>query len=501
MLHPLKIPSSLLFVTVALLAACEIATGTPVAFVAFMAGTLICAGITYNLLGGLGSISGMAFTAFAASSIVISQFAKVLFAERADRPLESPLLTIQVYFVFYFCNMVGTFVYRSLRVRLPRPLEPATTAQASLQYNVALIVGAVTSFLYERLETSTNPEDHATLAHSIGLAFSPLLLLSLVIAIQATIRKSGGRHSIGIKAAIPAIITIAFGFLETSRSRIILPAVVYLFTCYASGYRLRRKHYLTIAAGLAFFLYILSPFEIYARGPMRQLGFRDRIYEGFHLIQTIPPWTVVQQASLGGVESGSREEYFDRPGTFVLSRLSAIRADSNMINACSSGFHYGFTALSIDFRRNMPRFLVKNKPENDGNSYTGRVTGVNPDNVDNGDFVLTAISDSYGAFSWLGVVVVALFLFPAIFTVYESMFDMRKPWGIVATGAFCFQFAEVNLSGVFTLLFRAPIAIIVLSYIVGLVIRMIPVKGDSGATAQDVPLWESDPGMAGQSHA
>jgi len=57
---------------------------------------------------------------------------------------------------------------------------------------------------------------------------------------------------------------------------------------------------------------------------------------------------------------------------------------------------------------------------------TGRVTGVNADWVDNEEVMITAISDSFGAFGWLGVVVVGGGV-PGLFRLYESLFDLRKP--------------------------------------------------------------------------
>jgi hypothetical protein len=88
------------------------------------------------------------------------------------------------------------------------------------------------------------------------------------------------------------------------------------------------------------------------------------------------------------------------------------------------------------------------------------------------------ISDSYGAFGWLGVTVVSLLVIPAILILYESMFDIRRPWGIVAAGGFCFGFRETDMGKLLELVLRVPIAILLLSYIVGGIVRMIPVKGD-----------------------
>lgn len=487
MIKPHKIPASLLFIAVALLAIGETLTGTDLFFVVVMAATMICIGTTYNILGGLSTISGIAFTAFSACTIVISQFAKVIFMEAADRTLESPELTIKVYFVFYFCTLIGCFVYAGLRVRLFKPLEPSTVAQADIQYSLSVAIGLVANLVYEVHELSLNPGERNAPAHSLGLAFSILLLFSIVLAVQNRIRVTNGKHSFGLKVFIPWIATVFFGFMETSRGHMMISTVVYAFTCYVSGYKFRRKHYLAAIAGAIFFLYVLSPFEIYSRGPMRELEFRDRLYEGAHLAMTMPAWSVVNQASNSGVESGSREEYYERPGTFVLSRLSAIRADSNMISACAGGYHYGFTALKMDLLRNLPRFLYKNKPDTDGASFTGRVTGINSDEVENGEFLITAVSDSYGSFGWLGVIVVSLLGFPSVFVLYESLFDIRKPWGVVAAGAFFVQFSQVSMSGLIALAVRAPLAILALSYVVGGLVRMIPVKGDEWLTLGQAP--------------
>jgi hypothetical protein len=88
------------------------------------------------------------------------------------------------------------------------------------------------------------------------------------------------------------------------------------------------------------------------------------------------------------------------------------------------------------------------------------------------------ISDSYGAFGWTGVTALSLLVIPAIFILYESIFDIKKPWGIVAAGSFCFGFRETDMGKLLELVLRAPIAILLLSYVIGGIVRMIPVKGD-----------------------
>lgn len=491
MLKPFAIPPTLLVVAVLMVSVGELALGTKPIFVAFMAGSLICIGITYNLLGGVSTISGIAFAGFGLCTIVISQFAKVILGETADGTLEAPDLTIKVYFAFFLCVLIGTFVYRRVRVRLPKPLEPSTAAQEDLQYAISMPVGLLANTVFEFYEAKATIGEQVNEAHGLGLAFSALLLFSIVTATQARIRNSGGAHSFGIKVLIPWLATMFFGFVETSRGHILTPSVVYALTCYFSGYRFKRKHYLAAVVGLILFVTVISPFEIYSRDSVRSQDFQGRIYEALNLVVNRPSWAVIAEASAGGAESFSREEYFERPGTFVLSRVSAIRADSNMISACSAGYHYGFAALKIDILHNVPHFLYKDKPEQDSAAFTGRVTGTNADWVENRESMITAISDSFGAFGWLGVVIVGTFAFPACFIVYESMFDIRRPWGIVAVGGFCTSFAEISTGGLVSALFRTPIAIVMLSYLVGVIVRMTPVRGAATQIAGQT-LWDKE---------
>jgi hypothetical protein len=162
-----------------------------------------------------------------------------------------------------------------------------------------------------------------------------------------------------------------------------------------------------------------------------------------------------------------------------------------MISATSTGFHYGFTALKMDFLHSLPHFLYRDKPQEDSAWYLGRVTGLNPDNVENGELMITCVSDSYGAFGWLGVVFVGGLVFPFCFVLYESLFDIKKPWGVVALSGFVFNFWAVSMGSMLQLLTRTPLALVVLSYVVGALLIMIPVKGAKRVRISRAPVSET----------
>jgi hypothetical protein len=475
-----RISAGMMVAAVTFLVVGELASGTHPEFVAMMAGTITCIAVTFNLLGGVKTISGIGFAGFALCTIVVSQFAKVLFFEAADKNLEAPNLTIKVYLVFYFCLMVGTFVYGRLRIRLIKPLEPESEAQIDLQYTISLTLGFIGSALFAIYDAESSAAANAATGHSVGLALSTLLPYALVLAVLRRIRESDGRHSFGMKAFIPWLLIMLFGAIRTGRGQMMLPSIIYVVTCYTNGYRFKRKHYVAGITGLILLIAFISPLAIYLRANVDGEDLKSRVGAAFNLIRTMPDFSVVRERTVGGAGTGSREEYYDRPGTFELSRISAIRADSNMISATSTGFHYGWIALKIDALHSLPHFLYRNKPDQDSAWYLGRVTGLNSDVNENQEVMITSISDSYGAFGWLGVVVVGGLVYPLCFVIYESLFDLRTPWGVVALGGFAFYFYEASMGTMLQIMTRSPVAIIALSYVVGGIMSMIPVKGFRG---------------------
>jgi hypothetical protein len=475
MLNPHKISPFTLLAAVAFLALGELLAGTRLSFVAMMSTAMICIGITYNILGGIGTMGGMFFSAFALGTLVISQFAKVFFFEAADRNLEAPQLTIEIYMIFYLCVMIGTFLFVRIRLNLPKALEPATGKQSELMYTISVSLGLIAaSGILKGSEIQHTP------ARDLALVFSNLLLFSIVLAIETRISDTDGLHSFGIKVFIPAAAFMIIGFLGTSRGGIVVPILVYALTCYVKGFQFRRKHYITAALGIVAFVTVISPIEIYLRQFREpEKPFWERNYTILYHFATIPDWPTVAAASEeANQESAGRIIYYQRSGTFVLGRFSMIRPDSNLINACSGGYHYGFTALKTDLLVLIPYFLYKNKPVNNSSEILGRVSGVITDEMENTYPSFSAISDSYGAFEWWGVILVAMFLFPAVIIIYESIFDIRRPWGIVALGVLFTSGRETGIGGLLGVAIRAPIQLLLLSYLIGGIVRMIPMRGD-----------------------
>jgi len=470
-----------LLTSVLVLAAGELASGTGLYFVAMMAVAMISIGVTFNLLGGLRTFSGIIFTGFALRTIVISQFAKVLLYERADKNLEVPQLTISIYAVFFFSAMLGAFVFGNARLPLPKPWEPKTYGHAQRIYAVSCSVGLVAMIVWESYFNAFGTENRFDETRSAAQAFSPLLLFALVLAVNLQIKRTNGRHSFGWGVFVPWFVTMGFGLIDSVRTSILAPSIIYFATCYVNGYQFRKRHYIAAVSGIALFFMFVSPLEIYTRNFTRDLSLRERAQMALFVVSSFHSLSELNSAVLGRFEessSANREGYYNNAALYTLSRLSEIRADSNLIASCANGSRYGLTAVKIDFSRMIPSFIDPKKERVGGENYLGHVAGTISDEDPITQIEFSAVADSYGGFGWWGVVLFPLFGFPLVYIINESMFgDISQPWSTVALGTSFLLFGGMNMGRLAQLVLRDPIFILLLSYLVVGITKMVYTKG------------------------
>jgi hypothetical protein len=300
----------------------------------------------------------------------------------------------------------------------------------------------------------------------------------LVIAVDARIKNSEGKHSFNLAAFLPVAAITFFGFIDTVRTAILEPVIVYFATCYLRGYHFRKRHYLALGAAAFAFFSFLGPLEVFTRYFTEDQTLQQRIYISFHILATHHDPQELRRAIESDVETGGgREQYYDHPGTSLLSRFSLIRMDSNVISTCASGFHYGLVPAQIETINIIPSFFFKSKPRyTSGNDYIGRVSGMSGDSDHVTYPAITAVGDSYGAFGWLGVIIFSLTCFPLAFIVFESMFDISSTWGTLVLGICFVEFGEITMGRFFPALVRIPLTLVLLSYVMGAVVKMFPVK-------------------------
>lgn len=470
----------------------EKACGTDTYFVAAVGVIFLAAGITYNLLGGLGTISGILFTEFALRTIVISQFVKIFFREAANTNLDAPALTITAY-AFFFCSLAlaSTFLGR-LKLQLPRPIEPQTAAQTRILYLLALIGGAIGTLLFAALQLNPVGAIQYGAAHSIGFALRPLLFLAIVLAIDEKIRQTAGRHSFGWSVAVPVALIWVDALVNTSREEVLGTVVLYGIVCYTRGFRFRKRHLLGGTAFALFFMFIFSPFELYSRGNIEGLAFSERAATALRLVEEHPKLsTISANVESAGGYIGGRWGYFSATSNNAVQRMATIRTDSALISACASGFRYGWTSIRLDLLYNVPRF-IRAKPETNASDYVGLVSGLNGD-FGNAAIALSAIGDSFAGFGIPGVIVLGTFVVPVFFVVYQSIFDIRTVWGTMALAMVLMTFGEWRTGEYLNYALYDPLLLIGLSWVFNAVAQMIPTKLEAGLSSGPMASISAQP--------
>lgn len=466
-----KIPLPALFLTVACLFMGELACGTDLYFAAMMAVTVCAAGITYNILGGLSTFSGMLYAMIAAGTVVISQFVKILLRQPADSHLADPALTATVYAIFFVATLFGSFTFRQIRLPLPHPAEPETELQTSSLYMLALVLGIAGDVLFNLTTVAYgNSEAHSQFnaVHSVGVALLALLPFAEIVAIDLRIRKSAGRHSLGIAAFVPLIVLVLTGLINTQRQWIFIAGLVYFLTCYFRGYRFRFRHYACAVSGALLFYFVLSPLELYTRSMVANQDFESRISASSAALAHADLRQVTSAESAVSLEN-EWEDYYWVSGSYLLSRVSLIRLDSNLIAACSN-YHYGFNSIRQDLLQQLPHFVYPDKPEYASYDYLGRVSGVSAGDPWNTEPTFTLIADSFGSFGMLGVAITGLLLLPLALRVLEGIFDVSRPWGTAAFILFMQSLALASTVGILiggTI--RASIYLLALSYLCAMI--------------------------------
>ncbi|HTX42880.1 MAG TPA: hypothetical protein VMD25_13675 [Acidobacteriaceae bacterium] len=450
----------------------ELVSGTGLYFVGMMAIAVLSICLTYNLLGGLGTIGGIAFTSLALNSIVISQFAKVAMFEAADLNLRNPDLTITVYAVFYLSLLAGTFLFGWIRVRLPRPLEPTSSSHSNALYIVSLVVGFIATFALAAAALAGRKAQES-IGHGFSRAFSYLLLFSLVLAVDQRIRDTEGRHCFGWAALWPSLAIAAFGFLGASRQGFVEAPLIVTVTCYLRGYKFRRKHYLAGVAFVAVLFLIVSPYYLWSRSWRNQehsVGSELSVMTNL-LVSAPSQWESIRETVLSEMSQSSENggEYYSRAGTVTLNRLALIAPDSALIDACSRGFHYGWPVVESDLLSGFPHFLRRGTTVPiEGAWYRASIAGLQSSDEENVFISMTGIADSYGAFGWVSVIFFPLLVIPAVFVVYDSMFDLSRPWGTVAVVTLIFEFIVASMGAMISsVLIMTPVYLLAISWFIG----------------------------------
>lgn len=430
--YPTRLNINHVLIVVLLLLFAQLLDGTDPVF-AFMASiSIIFSALTFNILGGLGSVSGAFVFFMAIPTFVLLIFTKVFTWEPSDKHFQEPLITITATALGWAGILVAAsisrrFVARRNIVRFTaKDLENLKNTSAGL-----LVIGVFSQVLLTNYNTGQNGSVWTALGQ-----LNIFIPMATILATYYEICISSGKRSLNWIVLASIVYVAGFGFIAASKQGMYAPFLAYFLVCGALEYRFRPLHVMAILAWLAFAVGFLFPWAQYARSMTRQSTLTGTVEATVGLLrdpETIPAMYRWYADSLRGNEDVNQVAFcYDHPRG-LMDRESMICQDDKLIQVTQRTGPAGPDYLIDGFEMIIPHFLWSGRV----NLSLGNIYGRETDETGDEDYTTAVawapIGDAYREFGWSGVVVVMPVMYFFTFIFLDAVFgDAREsPWGLV----------------------------------------------------------------------
>lgn len=430
--YPTRININHVLIAVLFLLFAQLLDGTDPVFAFLACVAIVLSVLTFNVLNGLGSVSGAYVFFMAIPTFVLLVFIKVFTWEPSDKHFQQPMITIAATVLGWIGILVAAALSKKFTVRrnivrfTAKDLENLKNTSAGL-----LALGVFSQVLLSNFNTGQNG--------SFGTALSQLNIFIPMATILATYYEiciSRGTRSINWIVLASILYVAGFGFIAASKQGMYAPFLSYFLVCGALEYRFRPLQVITILAWLAFAVGFLFPWAQYARAMTRQATVTATFEATVALLkdpQTIPAMYSWYSDSLRANEDVNQVSLcYDHPHG-LMDRESMICQDDRLIDLTQHTGPAGPEYMIEGFEMVVPHVIWPGRV----NLSLGNIYGRETDETGEEDYTTAVawapIGDAYREFGWSGVVVVMPVMYFLTFIFLNAVFgDAREsPWGLV----------------------------------------------------------------------
>lgn len=404
---------------------------------------VIVSGLTFNLAGGLVAPSGGYVFFYALLTVIIGLIWKTVLGEPAEGNLLEARLTIEVYLGGICAMFVAVMISRKLTRKRALLAEMATLNNMQSASTGCLILG-VSIYIVAQYVQRQN-----------GTLFSALLQLNkfnemaILLGVTYQIRKSGGRSSINLPAAIAAVVLwVDGGLLTFSKQAMFTPFVCWALAAGAQQYRVSKAQAVGLVLVLIFMFQFMVPYAQYGRGQGTG-SLRGNVAVSIRLLSDLGSvrerYVTNERASAVEKNNG----YFNTPQGFF-DRLQMMYPDSSIIESTERLGQFGILPILIDFENLVPHFFWANKPVVKwGNVFAHDTLNPLSEEDETTGISYSPSGEAYRLLKWPGVLVLAPIIWTITFVLFDSLCgDVRRsPWGLLALTLFAHNAPEGMLDG------------------------------------------------------
>jgi hypothetical protein len=432
LIYPTRININHVLIVAVMLLFAQLLDGTDPIFAFLACLTIVLSAITFNILDGLGTVSG-AFVIFMAIPTFLSLiFIKVITWEPSDKHFTWPLVTITATALGWAGIMVAAALSRKFGARRnivrfsARDLENLKNTSAGL-----LVIGLFSQILLTNYNTGQNGT-----IWSILNQLNIFIPMATILATYYEICISGGKRSMNWIVMVSILYVAGFGFIAASKQGMYAPFFSYFLVCGALEYRFRPLQVLLILGWLAFAAGFLFPWAQYARSMTRQSTLTGTVQATIGLLrdpQTIPAMYRWYADSLRNNEDINQVSLcYDHPHG-LWDRESLICQDDRLIQLTEHTGPVGPDYLIAGFEMVVPHVIWPSRTNLSLGNLYGRETEQTADNDYTTAVAFAPVGDAFREFGWSGVIVVMPVMYFFTFVFMNTVFgDAREsPWGLV----------------------------------------------------------------------
>lgn len=430
--YPTRFNINHVLILALLLLFAQLLDGTDPTFAFLITVSMVFSVMAFNILGGLGSVSGSFVIFMAIPTFIVFLFIKVMVWEPTDKHFLNPMITSTATALGWFGILAAAVLSRRFVVRrnivrfTARDLENLKNTSAGL-----LMIGFISQILLTNYNTGQNGTIWAVL-NQLNI-FVPM---ATILATYYEICISRGTRSMNWIVWASILYVAGFGFIAASKQGMYAPFLSYFLVCGALEYRFRPLQVMLILAWLAFAAGFLFPWAQYARMYTRQTtlqGTWDATIAMLRDPNTIPNMYRWYADSLRNNEDVNQVALcYDHPHG-LWDRESLICQDDRLIHVTQHTGPVGPDYLIAGFEMVVPHMIWHSRAILSLGNIYGRETDEASDEDYTTSVAFAPIGDAYREFGWSGIVVVMPILYFFTFIFLDAVFgDAREsPWGLV----------------------------------------------------------------------
>jgi hypothetical protein len=499
---PERFPIFKVFVFAIVLSLAQLVEGTSTLFVLCTFCFIMVSSHSFNLAGGLTRPSGGFIFAWTLLGGLFGITWKAIIGEPGNSNLLQPDRTIEVYLGTAVAMLVGVHASRTFRFKghLPKFKVDGDMYRASVG---CLIVGGLMQLV---AWFSTSSAEGGSLRAALQQGLGGFLLLAIVLAVTYQLKKSGGRSSMNVPAALACAFIFAGGLIGYSKQGIFTPIVCWFFPVAAARYKTSIIQAAILVVGFGLMVYYLVPYSQIGRtyridGAPFSVNLATNILLLSHL-DAVRKYQHEHEADGSGTDPDAQVFAYYNESQGFADRLQMLTPDDAAINVTENGAVFGILPTVFAFENMIPHFIWKSKPIiNFGNLYAHEI-GILTDSADTSTGIsFSPAGDAYHEAKWAGVLLLLPALFSLLFTLSDSIGgDTRNsPFGLLMIINFMHSAPEGMVAGVVGAsvigMYGTFFAAFVTAYIMPLFATLIigPSKRQGGDQNAYVPIPAQSP--------